>query len=436
MSTKKPKQTDIGTISEDWEEKIFSEAIDVNPKRELKKGIENKFVSMGDLKESDKRIHGYTIKKFSGGSKFINGDTLMARITPCLENGKTAFVDILNDEEVGSGSTEFIVLSAKEGKTIPHFVYYTAISQEIRKTAIKSMTGTSGRQRVENDIFDKITISLPPILEQEAIAGVLKSLDDKIALNRSMNSTLEAIGQALFRRWFVDFEFPNEEGKPYRSSGGEMVDSELGEVPRGWKVVSFDEIVEVRGGSTPKTENPTYWNGDIPWITPKDLTTSERIHFSKTSRYITKAGLENISKNLIPSGSVLLSSRAPIGYVAINDVPMATNQGFINIICSNQINSLFLFFWLKFNKERLLSFANGTTFQELSKSSFKKIKLILPHQTQMNLFKAIISPMDLQIANNHDEIEKISLIRDALLPKLMSGEIRVSTNSNLNNENK
>ncbi len=243
-----------------------------------------------------------------------------------------------------------------------------------------------------------------------------------------MNSTLEAIGQALFTHWFIDFEFPNEEGKPYRSSGGEMVKMELGEVPKGWRVVLFGEIVEVRGGSTPKTENPTYWNGDIPWITPKDLTTSDRIHFSKTSRYITQAGLESISKNLLPSGSVLLSSRAPIGYVAINDVPMATNQGFINIICSNQISNLFLFFWLKFNKERLLSFANGTTFQELSKSSFKKIKLILPSEMQMNLFKTKVSPLDLQITNNHDEIEKLSQIRDALLPKLMSGEIRVGVN--------
>jgi type I restriction enzyme, S subunit len=264
--------------------------------------------------------------------------------------------------------------------------------------------------------------------EQSSIVKILSDLDSKIALNRSMNTTLEAIGQALFKHWFVDFEFPNEEGKPYRSSGGEMVETELGEGPRGWRVVSFDEIVEVRGGSTPKTDNPTYWNGDIPWITPKDLTTSDRIHFSKTSRCITQAGLENISRNLLPSGSVLLSSRAPVGYVAINDVPMATNQGFINIICSEQINNLFLFFWLKFNKELLLSFANGTTFQELSKSSFKKIKLILPHQTQMNIFKAIISPLDLQIANNHDEIEKISLIRDALLPKLMSGEIRAGVN--------
>ena len=206
-----------------------------------------------------------------------------------------------------------------------------------------------------------------------------------------------------------------------------MVETELGEMPAGWRVVLFDEIVEVRGGSTPKTDNPTYWNGNIPWITPKDLTTSDRTHFSKTTRFITQAGLESISKNLLPVGTILLSSRAPIGYVAINDVPMATNQGFINIICSDKINNLFLYYWLKFNKELLLSFSNGTTFQELSKSSFKKIKLILPNQTQMNLFNKIISPLDLQIANNHDEIEKISIIRDALLPKLMSGEIRVNS---------
>jgi len=230
------KQTEIGVIPEDWDVKVFSDVISINPKRELKKGTETKFVSMADIKEFDKKIQGYTIRKFSGGSKFVNGDTLMARITPCLENGKTVLVDILDEMEVACGSTEFIVLSAEAGKTVPHFVYYIATSPEIRRAAIKSMTGTSGRQRVENEVFEKMKISLPPLEEQRAIAYILSSLDDKIALNRSMNSTLEAIRLALFRRWFVDFEFPNEEGKPYRSSGGEMVETKLGEVEgvEGW----------------------------------------------------------------------------------------------------------------------------------------------------------------------------------------------------------
>ena len=227
----------------EWKEEIFSDAINVNPTRVLKKEKKAKFVSMTDLHPFNKIIQGYGFRDFSGGSKFINNDTLMARITPCLENGKTAFVDILDKGETGFGSTEFIVLSAKEGKTTPHFVYYLATSPLIRPTVIKSMTGTSGRQRADSDIFNQISINLPSIPEQEAIVNILKSLDDKIELNQQMNNTLEQIGQAFFKRWFVDFEFPDEEGEPYRSSGGEMVDSELGEIPKGWKVGRLEGII-------------------------------------------------------------------------------------------------------------------------------------------------------------------------------------------------
>jgi type I restriction enzyme S subunit len=136
-----------------WEETTFSDAIEINPKRELKKGIECKFVSMDNLQEHNKTIHNFDVRKFSGGSKFMNKDTLMARITPCLENGKTAFVNILDEGEVAGGSTEFNVLSAREGKTIPEFVYYLSITPEIRGAVIKSMTGTSGRQRVDSGVF-------------------------------------------------------------------------------------------------------------------------------------------------------------------------------------------------------------------------------------------------------------------------------------------
>src|SRR3989344_4634736 len=233
MSQKsKFKETEIGMIPEDWEELKLSEAIEINPKRDLKKGVSAKKVSMDCLNPFNKKIQSFEVSKFSGGSKFINGDTIMARITPCLENGKTAFVDILSDEEVGFGSTEFIVLSGKKGKTTNAFVYYLSISPQLRKEAIKSMTGTSGRQRVQNDLFEGIEVVIPPLPEQSTIAKILSDLDSKIELNHKMNKTLEAIGQVIFKRWFVDFEFPNEKGKPYKSSGGEMVDSELGEMPK------------------------------------------------------------------------------------------------------------------------------------------------------------------------------------------------------------
>src|SRR3989344_7848844 len=185
MSQKsKFKETEIGMIREDWKELKLFEAIEKNPKRELKKRVSAKKVPMNCLSTYNKKIQSFEVSKFSGGSKFINGDTIMARITPCLENGKTAFVDILSDNEVGFGSTEFIVLSGKKGKTTNDFVYYLSISPQLRKEAIKSMTGTSGRQRVQNDLFEDIEIIIPSINEQSAIAKILSDLDSKIELNQ------------------------------------------------------------------------------------------------------------------------------------------------------------------------------------------------------------------------------------------------------------
>ncbi len=200
------KQTEIGKIPEDWEVETIGNSIEINPKRDLKKGTNAKKISMQDLKEFNKKIQNSTFEEFKGGSKFKNGDTLMARITPCLENGKTAFVNILDKDEVGFGSTEFIVLCGKEEKTIDEFVYYLSISPKMRSEAIQSMTGTSGRQRVQNDLLSIKKIPIPPIQEQKSIAKILSDLDAKIELNNKMNKTLEAIGQALFNKWFVDIE--------------------------------------------------------------------------------------------------------------------------------------------------------------------------------------------------------------------------------------
>lgn len=170
----------IGKIPEGWKRVTFNEVININPIRELKKGTKAKYVSMADLEPFQRKVSNFIIKEFKSGSKFKNKDTLFARITPCLENGKTSFVDFLEDNEVGFGSTEFIVLSAKSEITDSKFVYYLSITPEIRKIAIKSMTGTSGRQRVENEIFKKIKINLPSIQVQKSIVKILSDLDSKI----------------------------------------------------------------------------------------------------------------------------------------------------------------------------------------------------------------------------------------------------------------
>ena len=188
-----------------WREVKLDEIIEFNPKESIPKGKYVKKINMDMLKPFYKYVNEYEIEEYKGGSKFRNGDTIMARITPCLENGKTAKVTSLDKNEVGFGSTEFIVLRAKEGLTLEDYVYYIAISPNIRDIAIKSMTGTSGRQRAQINVIKNIKINLPPLNEQKAIAKILSDLDKKIEINTRLTKVLEEIPQTIFKRWFVDF---------------------------------------------------------------------------------------------------------------------------------------------------------------------------------------------------------------------------------------
>ena len=175
----------------EWKIMRAEEFIDFNPRLSIKKGEIATKISMDKLQPFTKRIPETEKAPFTGGAKFCNGDTIMARITPCLENGKTAFVDILADEEVAFGSTEFIVMRAKKGISDPQFVYYLATSPDFRQIAIQSMVGSSGRQRVQQDVLNNVEIAVPALEEQERIGSFLKRLDDKIALNNKINDNLE-----------------------------------------------------------------------------------------------------------------------------------------------------------------------------------------------------------------------------------------------------
>ncbi len=327
------KETVIGKIPEDWEIKtvqqlIISDIIEkpldgnhgnIHPKESdyVDNGIP--FIMASDLKDRSVDIVNCKFIKREQADRLQKG---FAKTGDVLLTHKATIGRVAVVEKI---KTDYIMLTPQVTyyrikdykKLYNYFLKYYFDSVGFKSLFNSWSGGGSTRAYLGIQEQKKLPILLPPIVEQRAIASILSSLDDKIALNCQMNYTLEAIGQALFRRWFVGFEFPDAEGKPYRSSGGEMVETELGEVPKGWRIISFGEIVEVRGGSTPKTENPSYWNGNIPWITPKDLTTSERIHFYKTSRYITQAGLKSISKNLLPVGTILFSSRAPMASISL-----------------------------------------------------------------------------------------------------------------------
>src|SRR5690625_4946749 len=212
----------------------------------------------------------------------------MARITPSLENGKISFVDILDEDEIGYGSTEYIVLRAKDNISDKHFLYYLAVSPTIRFTAIKSMTGSSGRQRVQTDVVKEHVFDAPELPEQRAIASVLSSLDDKIDLLHRQNQTLEQMAETLFRQWFVE------------------------EANEGWEATSLYDAVELVGGGTPKTSIEEYWNGKIKWLSGGDISSNHKSIITRSEKTITEAGLNNSSTKLLPKYCTVISARGTV----------------------------------------------------------------------------------------------------------------------------
>ena len=219
-----------------WELYRLGDFLQFNPKERIAKGEVARKIAMDQLIPYCRDISSNVYEEYKGGAKFRNGDTIMARITPCLENGKTSYVSTLEEDEVAFGSTEYIVLRNIENVSDSKFVYYLSICPQIREVAIKSMVGSSGRQRVQQDVLENYCMNLPSLPTQQKIANILSSLDDKIEANRRINAQLEELAQALFKSWFVDFE-------PFKD--GNFVESELGLIPEGWRVGNLLDVVEI-----------------------------------------------------------------------------------------------------------------------------------------------------------------------------------------------
>jgi len=321
----------------------------------------------------------------------------------------------------------------------PLFIYYVFSTPEQRTYILQNAIQT-GVPHTNLGILRRTPIPLPPLPEQRAIAQILGALDDKIELNRRMNETLEAMARALFKSWFVDFD-PVRAKADGRDTGlpshiadlfpSRFVDSDLGEIPEGWEIRPIGELAMVVGGSTPKTERTEYWAGGTHyWVTPKDLSNLLMPVLLDTERKITDAGLAQISSGLLPKGTVLLSSRAPIGYLAVAEVPVAINQGFIAMTPSPGTSNLFLLRWASAAKDEIVSRANGSTFLEISKSSFRPIRTVAPAELVMQAFDRLSRPMYLKVVENERESRTLAVLRDVLLPKLISCELRIENADN------
>ena len=390
-------------MTSEWRTIRAADFIDFNPRLSLKKGDIATKVAMDKLKPFTKKIPETEKAEFNGGAKFCNGDTVMARITPCLENGKTAYVDMLDDGEIGFGSTEFIVMRAKTGISDPQFVYYTAINPVFRNVAIKSMVGSSGRQRVQQSVLEELELSVPDLDEQRRIGDFLARIDEKIALNDRINDNLEQQAQSYFQELFVDNADPE------------------------WAIGTISDLGTIVGGSTPSKAKPEYYTeSGIAWITPKDLSINKSKFVSHGENDITELGLKNSSAAIMPEGTVLFSSRAPIGYIAIAAGEVTTNQGFKSVVPKPEIGTPFVYFFLKNTLPVIEGMASGSTFKEVSGSTMKNVPAVIPDAETLAKFSDFCAPIFAQQRILEEQNQSLATLRDNLLPKIMSGEIDVS----------
>ena len=360
-----------------WTNYIFDQFVNINPSDKLVKGEKYSFVEMKDIDGITKYCIASQERPFSSGSKFINGDTLFARITPCLENGKIAQVRNLKNN-IGFGSTEFLVFRGKKNVSDSDFIFYLAKWEEIRDFAEKNMEGTSGRQRVNKNCFSGLKISLPPLPEQKAIASVLSSLDDKIDLLQRQNTTLEAMAETLFRQWFIE------------------------EAQEEWEEKTLGEFFPIKTGK--KDANFSSINGIYPFFTcSKQVLKAPSYSFEGSAILLAGNGDFNVKRY---TGKFEAYQRT---YVLI---PHETK--FFN----------FLFVLIKYFLQDITDGHRGSVINFITKGMISNFKINLPK----NDFSSKLKKFDVifyKIDYNQKQIRTLENLRDTLLPKLMSGEVRV-----------
>lgn len=400
-------------IMAEWIEKRMDEVADFNPRESLKKGCIAKKVAMDKLQPFCRDVPNFEMESFSGGTKFRNNDTIMARITPCLENGKTAKINILEYDEIGFGSTEFIVFRAKE-ETDPDFLYYLVISPAVREAAIKSMVGSSGRQRVQTDVVQKLMVRVPDLNTQRAIAGVLKSLDDKIAENRKINNNLEQQALTLFRQYFIDYA-------PYG-----------GTVPADWDEVSLDNVcLRITDGSHYSPADAP--DSPYPMYSVKDM---ETYGFNSSScKHITEDEFHKMQKNdCVPLLNDILIAKDGSYLKEIFICSEEKNEAILSSIAIFRPNTsvimpeilLYLLKQPSVRKDVGDNYVSGSALPRIVLKDFKKYRFMLPPMDEQVKIGSILHTIRMQTKANIDENQRLSALRDTLLPRLMSGELDVS----------
>ena len=352
------------------------------------------------------------------------GDILIANIRPYLK--KIWYADM-----EGGASSDVLVFRAKEGHS-PEYLY-AALLQDAFFDYV--MQGTKGSKMPRGDKEQIMRYEMPTLsTSEESIGKFILDINQKIQLNEQINQNLEALAEQLYDYWFVQFDFPNEEGKPYKSSGGTMVWSEKlkRNIPASWETAVVDYVADVFNGATPSTGDEQNYGGDVVWITPKDLSDQKQKFVYQGERNISQAGYDSCSTHLLLINTVLMSSRAPIGLLAIAKAELCTNQGFKSFVPKEGRTATYLYYYLQFHIKQIEQLGTGTTFKEVSREDVLKFPILKPNDSVLDLWEERVSALNDRQLELQKENEYLSKQRDELLPLLMNGQ--VSLNSDLSHD--
>lgn len=401
-------------MKSEWQTVRAADFMDFNPRLSIKKGTVATKISMDKLRPFTKAVPSVEQAEFSGGTKFANGDTIMARITPCLENGKTAFVDCLRENEIAFGSTEFIVLRAKPGVSDPQFVYYLATSPEFRNVAIKSMVGSSGRQRVQQPVLENLELTVPKLPEQEKIGHFLAELDDKIALNERVNDNLQKQLYEIYKAWYQDF---------LCIDNLTLIESLYGKIPQGWHYSMLGDLCK----SVSVTHN--FNTGRLIFLNTGDVEDGMFLH----SDYMAVADMPGQAKKTIMQNDILYSEIRPINrhfaYVDFQaDNYVVSTKLMVIRATSFDSRRLYHFLTLQDTLEELQMQAESRsgTFPQIRFENISKLPILIADSNTETAFVTLLHAAYNQIEHNNSENKKLSELRNSLLPQLMSGKIDVS----------
>ena len=392
----------------DWITTTIGEFIDFNPSEKLQKNKIAKKIPMDKLGTFERKIKGFVFTEYQSGPKFRNNDTLVAKITPCLENGKTAFVNILDNEEVAFGSSEFIVLRNNK-LSDAKFIYYLARSPYFREKAISCMEGTSGRKRVNETVLKHLKIKVPPIETQQKIAKILSDIDDKIEVLHQINDNLAELAKTIYDYWFVQFDFPDENGKPYKTSGGKMVYNEVlkREIPEGWEVKKIEDYCDIFTGK--KDVNQSIDKGKY-----KFFSCSPKHRYSNDKLYEGKAIL--VSGNGSYTGrTIFVNCAFDLYQRTYACVPKDKKNNFIEYL----YYSLCHFFVLRVSGGTHGSAIPYIVYNDIAQEYF------LYNEKIIQKFMLHILPIQDKLNINIISMEELQSLRDWLLPMLMNGQISV-----------